>query len=41
MPSGSYADFRLVTQYGDPDHAWDPDDVVKYLRWCKAWDARS
>jgi hypothetical protein len=41
VPSGSYLEFRLVTQYGDPDHAWDPDDVVNYLRWCKSWEAGS
>jgi hypothetical protein len=41
VPSGSYVEFRLVTQYGDPGHAWDPDDVVNYLRWCKSWEAGS
>ncbi len=41
VPSGSYVEFRLVTQYGDPDHAWDPDDVVNYLRWCKSWEIGS
>ena len=39
VPSGGYLEFRLVTQYGDPGHAWDPNDVVNYLRWCKSWEA--
>lgn len=41
VPSGSYVEFRLVTQYGDSGHAWDPDDVLNYLRWCKSWEAGS
>ena len=39
VPSGDYLRFRLVTQYGDDSHGWDPDDVVRYLAWCKSWDA--
>ena len=38
VPSGEYLQFRLLTQYGEPDHAWQPDDVVNYLAWCRAWD---
>jgi hypothetical protein len=38
VPSGRYLQFRLLTQYGDPDHRWEPDDVVNYLRWCKSWE---
>ena len=41
VPSGSYIEFRLVTQYGDAGHAWDPEDVLNYLRWCKSWEAGS
>ena len=41
IPSGEYLEFRLVTQYGDARHAWEPDDVVNYLRWCKSWETRS
>jgi len=41
VPSGRYLEFRLLTQYGDASHAWDPDDVVNYLRWCKSWHARN
>ena len=38
LPSGAYLEFRLITQYGDARHPWDPDDVVNYLAWCKAWE---
>lgn len=41
VPSGEYLEFRLLTQYGDARHAWDRDDVVNYLRWCKCWEAQS
>jgi hypothetical protein len=27
----------MQTAYGDPDRAPDPDDVVTYLHWCRAW----
>ncbi len=39
VPSGDYLRFRLLTQYGDDQHGWEPDDVVRYLEWCRAWDA--
>ena len=38
IPSGDYLRFRLVTQYGDPEHDPDPDDVIAYLCWCRDWD---
>lgn len=38
VPSGEYLRFRLLTQYGDAAHAWEPADVVRYLYWCKSWD---
>ncbi|MFK8023639.1 MAG: hypothetical protein AB8G26_06720 [Ilumatobacter sp.] len=38
LPSGEYLRFRLLTQYGDADHRWEPDDVVAYLGWCRSWD---
>ena len=41
VPSGEYLRFRLLTQYGDAEHAWDPDDVVRYLAWCKSWETAS
>ncbi len=39
VPSAQYLRFRMVTAYGDPDAAMDADDLVTYLRWCKAWPA--
>jgi hypothetical protein len=38
VPSPEYVRFRLLTQYGDAEHAIEPSDVVNYLRWCAAWD---
>jgi len=38
VPSGEYLRFRMVTQYGDPLHRPEPDDVVDYLQWCRRWD---
>jgi hypothetical protein len=38
LPSGDYLQFRLVTQYGDPNHRPEPADVVNYLAWCRQWD---
>jgi len=39
LPDRDYLRFRLVTQYGDPDHAPEPADVVAYLHWCRAYRA--
>ena len=39
LPGAAYLGFRLTTQYGDPHHRAEPDDVVSYLRWCRAWRA--
>jgi hypothetical protein len=39
LPAPSYLRFRLVTQYGDPTHRPQADDVVRYLRWCREWRA--
>lgn len=39
VPDADYFRFRLVTQYGDPDHAPEPPDVVAYLHWCRAYRA--
>ena len=36
LPDPAYLRFRLVTQYGDPDHEPEPADVVTYLHWCRA-----
>lgn len=37
VPDRGYLRFRFQTMYGDPDRAPEPDDVVTYLRWCRAW----
>lgn len=41
MPPADYLAFRMVTQYGKPDAAMAPDDVISYLQWCRGWDSRS
>jgi hypothetical protein len=38
VPSGDYLRFRLVTQYGQPQHRPEPDDVISYLTWCQQWN---
>jgi len=35
FPDRDYVRFRLETQYGDPEHRVEPDDIVAYLRWCR------
>lgn len=35
LPDADYLHFRLTTQYGDPEHAPEPADLVSYLRWCR------
>jgi hypothetical protein len=37
LPDPDYLRFRLVTQYGDADHAMEAGDVVTYLLWCRAY----
>lgn len=39
LPGVAYLRFRMVTAYGDPDRSPEPDDLVTYLRWCRAWPA--
>ena len=39
LPDAEYFRFRLVTQYGDPDHLPEPADVVAYLHWCRSYRA--
>lgn len=41
VPTGDYLRFRLITQYGDPNHRPEPADVVNYLAWCRQWDKNS
>lgn len=41
VPSREYLRFRLQTAYGgDGRGPVQPDDVISYLRWCRAWPAR-
>ena len=35
LPDRAYLRFRLETQYGDPNHRPEPEDVVAYLEWCR------
>lgn len=37
LPSKEYLEFRIVTQYGDPSHRPEAQDVLDYLRWCRDW----
>jgi len=38
LPDPAYLRFRMVTAYGgDGDRSPDPEDLVTYLRWCRAW----
>lgn len=40
LPDPAMLAFRATTQYGDPDHALEPHDLVAWLRWCKAENQR-
>lgn len=39
VPDADYLRFRMVTAYGDPDHEPEPEDLITYLRWVRAWPA--
>jgi hypothetical protein len=39
LPTRDYLALRAITQYGDPNHAPDADDVVAYLQWLRQWRA--
>ena len=41
VPDRDYLQFRLETQYGDPNHPISSADVVAYLRWCRATNVRT
>jgi hypothetical protein len=41
VPDREYLRFRLETQYGDPAHRAEPDDIVAYLRWCRTTNVRT
>ena len=40
VPATEYVRFRLLTQYGDNEHAPDAADVVNYLTWCRSLPQR-
>jgi len=33
-----YRRFRMVTMYGDAESQARAEDLIVYLRWCKAWE---
>ena len=38
LPAPDYLRFRLETAYGgDGDRPPDPDDLITYLQWCRAF----
>ncbi|QGG95558.1 hypothetical protein [Actinomarinicola tropica] len=37
VPDRAYWTFRSVTAFGGEGGAPDPDEVVAYLEWCRAW----
>ncbi len=39
-PPAEYVRFRALTQYGDGEHALEPEDVVNYLLWCRSLPPR-
>lgn len=40
VPEPAMLAFRATTQYGDPAHPLEPDDLVAWLSWCKAENRR-
>jgi len=40
VPTREYRAMRSTIQYGDPDRSIEPDDLLKYLTWCKAEGSR-
>lgn len=40
VPDPAMLAFRATTQYGDPTHALEPEDLVAWLSWCKAENRR-
>lgn len=37
LPDPAYVRFRLQTAYGDARREPSAEDLVTYLRWCRAW----
>ncbi len=40
VPDAEMLAFRATTQYGDPEHPPEADDLIAWLRWCKAENRR-
>lgn len=40
FPDQAMLAFRATTQYGDPTHPLEADDLVAWLSWCKAENRR-
>lgn len=36
LPTTEYVAMRSTIQYGDPKHSIEPQDLLKYLSWCKS-----
>jgi len=37
LPDAAYLRFRMQTMYGDDGHEPEAEDLITYLRWCRAW----
>ena len=37
LPDPALMRFRMVTAYGDPEAAFEADDLVTWLEWCRDW----
>jgi hypothetical protein len=40
-PSGDYLAFRMQTMYGSTDATIGPEELVRYLEWCRWMRARA
>jgi hypothetical protein len=40
-PSGDYVAFRMQTMYGSTDATIGPEELVRYLEWCRWMRARA
>ena len=36
LPPAGYVEMLATINYGDPKHSIEPEDLLKYLSWCKA-----
>ena len=37
LPDSALLRFRMVTAYGDAEARFLADDLITWLRWCRAW----